>query len=232
MHIFKSKSVVLGRKTSELNFKYEFYRLILIKIRPNLITEHKPVFWKETPRIQLLFFTIHKKKKICCSMPSAVTSMMQWKKVLAKEAAEESSSSHQWQNTGAHSQQGFIKLARGCLWFLAGEECLPLLHRKNCPQYAQVVLVLKKRKRDPMYGTGFQRWARLASLQMACCLLQHWAEGETGCDVDTHSAYGFFLPVSFMTAWFQVLWEPTSTSCHRDALPKRRVAVNYPTVPC
>lgn len=62
MHIFKSKSVMLGRKTSELNFKYESYRLILIKIRPNLITEHKPAFWKETPRIQLLFFTTHEKK--------------------------------------------------------------------------------------------------------------------------------------------------------------------------
>lgn len=69
---------MLVRKASELNFKYEFYRLILIKIRPNLITEHKPVFWKETPHTQLLFFTTHKKKKKkSCSMPSAVTSMMQ-----------------------------------------------------------------------------------------------------------------------------------------------------------
>jgi len=62
MQIFKSKSAMLGRKTSELNFKYESYRLILIKIRPNLITEHKPAFWKETPHIQLLFFTTHKKE--------------------------------------------------------------------------------------------------------------------------------------------------------------------------
>lgn len=63
MHIFKSKSVMSGRKTSELNFKYESYRLILIKRRPNLITEHKPAFWKETPRIQLLFFSPLTRKK-------------------------------------------------------------------------------------------------------------------------------------------------------------------------
>lgn len=64
MHIFKSKSVMSGRKTSELNFKYESYRLILIKRRPNLITEHKPAFWKETPHIQLLFFSPLRRKHV------------------------------------------------------------------------------------------------------------------------------------------------------------------------
>lgn len=130
-------------------------------------------------------------------MPSAVTSMMQWKKVLAKEVAEESSSSHQWQNTGAHSQQDFIELARGYLWFLAAEECLLLLHCKNCPQCAQVTLVLKKRRRDPVYGTGFQRWEYLVSLQITCCL-QHWAEGKTACDVATHFVCAFYLCLSWL----------------------------------
>lgn len=130
MHIFKSKSVILGRKTGELNFKCESYRLILIKIRPNLITEHKPAFWKETPCIQLLFFTTQE-KNTCYSMTSALTSMRQWKKVLAREVDEESLSSNQWQNTGAHSQQGFIKLARGCLWFSAAEVCLSFLHLRG-----------------------------------------------------------------------------------------------------
>lgn len=155
-------------------------------------------------------------------MPSTVTSMMQWKKVLAKEVAEESSSSHQWQNTGAHSQRDFIKLARGCLWFLAAEECHPLLHQKNCPQNAQVILVLKKRKRDPMYGTGFQRWAHLVSLQMACCLLQHWAEEKTGCHVAPHFVYPFYLCLSWLhgSSCFESPLAPPATEmhCQKDVL--------------
>lgn len=149
-------------------------------------------------------------------MPSAVTSMMQWKEVLAKEEAEESSSSHQWQNTGAHSQGGFIKLAGECLWFLAAEECLSLLHGKNCPQYAQALLVLKKKKRDPMYGTGLQRRAHLASLQRVCCVLQHGAEGKTGCDVATHFVYAFHLCLSWLHGFscFQSPLAPPATERH------------------
>lgn len=167
-------------------------------------------------------------------MPSAVTSMMQWKEVLAKEEAEESSSSHQWQNTGAHSQGGFIKLAGRCLWFLAAEECLPLLHGKNCPQYAQALLVQKKKKkkkRDPMYGTGLWRWAHLASLQRACCVLQHWAEGKTGCDVVTHFVYAFHLCLSWLHG-FSCFQSPLAPPATEIALPKGCVAENQPTVPC
>lgn len=44
-----------------------------------------------------------------------------------------------------------------------------------------------------MYGTGFQSWAFLVSLQMACCLLKHWAEGKTGRNVATDFVYGFLF---------------------------------------
>lgn len=151
-------------------------------------------------------------------MPSTVTSMMQWKKVLAKEVAEESSSSHQWQNTGAHSQQDFIKLARRCLWFLAAEECLPLLHRKNCPQYAQVILVLKKRKRDSMYGTGFQRWAHLVSLRWPAVSSNTEQRKKTGYDVASHFVYAFYLCLSWLhgSSCFESPLTPPVTEIHHQ----------------
>lgn len=75
-----------------------------------------------------------------------------------------------------------------------------------------------------MYGTGFQSWAFLVSLQMACCLLKHWAEGKTGCDVATDFV-SCFLFVSFMIAWLLCCFEgplappATEMRCQKNVLP-------------
>lgn len=102
----------------------------------------------------------------------------------------------------------------------------PSASKENRPQHALVLLVVKKSKEDPVYGTSFQSWAFLASLQIACCLLKHWAEGKTGCNVATDFVCGFCICVFHDCMALVLLWEPTSTSCHSDALPKEHVALS------
>lgn len=97
---------------------------------------------------------------------------------------------------------------------------------KKRPQCAWFLLVLKKSKEHPVYGTS-------CHLSWVCT----WPAGSWNASQKERLGaawlqfYVWFLSIFCNRLALVSLWGPASTSCHKDVLPKERVALSLSIIP-